>query len=354
MRLTVIGLSHKTAPIEIRERFFLNEEEREILLNEFKADPGVVEALILSTCNRTEIYALTISSNVANPLIDRLFQVKKIPHGVDGRGHFYSREGAEAVEHLLRVASGLDSIILGEQQILGQVKSAVELSRRKGMMGKYFNILMGAAVRTGKKAQSETLIGSGGASVSWAAVAVAEKELGTLRDKSVLIIGAGKMGSIAAGYLKNKGAGHIYVINRSWEKAEHLAQKFAGTAVSYWDLEEVLGKVDVCICSAGAPHYILEKDLVEKVSFVRQGRRLVCVDISIPRNIDPRVAGVGEVSLITIDDLDQAVVHNIGKRQAAISQVEAIIAKKMVEFNAKIAKNKVVESVGRYEMVEAV
>jgi glutamyl-tRNA reductase len=352
MRLTVIGLSHKTASIEIRERFFFKEEEREILLNELKGDPCVMEALILSTCNRTEIYAHTLSSGVSDSLIDRLFQIKKIPQDTRLTNHFYFYEGREAMEHLLRVSSGLDSIVLGEQQILGQVKSAVEFSRRKGMLGKYFNILMDTAVRTGKKAQNETPISSGGASVSWAAVAAAQKELGTLRDKSVLIIGAGKMGGIAAGYLQNKGTGHIYLMNRSREKAQLLAREFAGTAVSFLDLEDVLGRVDVCICSAGAPHYLLEKDLVEKVVSVRQGRRLVCVDISIPRNIDPRVEDIDGVSLITIDDLGRVVARNVEKRHAAISQVEAIIAKKIAEFNTKITKNKAVESTGFYEMAE--
>jgi len=346
MNVLMIGINHKTAPIEIRERLYLKEVERGILLSELKSDPSIVEAIVLSTCNRTEVYVNTVIENSAGFLIDALLKLKNLPHDSEFRQHLYTYSGQEAIGHLLRVASGLDSLVLGEKQILGQVKSAIELSRRKNMMGKYFNILSDVAVRAGKKAQNETEIGFGGASVSWAAVATAQKELGTLKDKSVLIIGAGKMGNLAASHVKNKGTGHIYVINRSKQKADVLAEKFGGTAVSFWEIKEVLSSVDICICSAGAPHYLVEKELVEQVMSARADKKLVCVDISIPRNIDPAVASLHNVSLITIDDLDVVVEKNIEKRHLAIDQVEHIIARKIEEFYSKIHRNRAVEEFG--------
>lgn len=340
MYITVVGISHKTAPIETRERFYLDELRRRLLLSELKNDPAVVEAVVLSTCNRTEIYAHTIVPDDGGILFRALFKANSLPFSPEQTRYFYVHKDSEAVRHLLRVASGLESVVLGENQILGQVKAAVDLAREEGMLSHTFNILAAAAIRAGKKAQHETAIGQGGVSVSWAAVSAAEKVFGTLKGRSVLIIGAGKMAGLAAHQLTNKTSGEIYVMNRSQDHADALADKFGGTRVSFWDMKEVLRRVDVCICSAGAPHYLVEKDVVEKAMAGRPGKRLVCVDISIPRNIEPAVAQVPLVSLITVDDLGDIVTETVQRRCGAISQVDGIIHQKMEEFYYKIARNR--------------
>lgn len=351
MYLTAIGISHKTALIDIREKFYLDEIRRRLLLSELKSDPAVIEAIVLSTCNRTEIYAHTIVPDARGILLQALFKAKSIPFSPfpsEQTSHFYERKDSEAVCHLLRVASGLESVVLGENQILGQVKAAIDLAREEGMLSHAFNILAAAAIRTGKKAQHETAIGRGGVSVSWAAVTTAQRLLVTLKGREVLIIGAGKMAGLAANHFQNKETGQIYVMNRSQDNADALVEKFGGTRVSFWDMKEVLRRVDVCICSAGAPHYLVEKDVVEKAMASRPGKRLVCVDISIPRNIEPAVAQVPLVSLITVDDLGDIVTETVQRRCGAISRVDSIIHQKTEEFYCKIARNRAVEASGQH------
>lgn len=353
MHITAIGISHKTAPIDIREKFYLNETHRRLLLSSLKSDPAVIEAIVLSTCNRTEIYAHTISPAADQLLLRAIFRVKSIPVASDLTGYFYSCRDSEAVCHLLRVATGLESLVLGEKQILGQLKAAVDLAREEGMLAKIFNVLSAIAIRTGKKAQHETTIGSGGVSVSWAAVNAAQRLFGTLKGREVLIIGAGKMAGLAANHFQNKEISRIYVMNRSQDNADALVEKFGGTRVSFWDMKEILRRVDVCICSAGAPHYLVEKDVVEQAMASRLGKRLVCVDISIPRNIEPAVAQVPLVSLITVDDLGDIVTETVQRRCGAVSQVDGIIHQKTEEFYCKIARNRAVPPVKEIYGVKA-
>ncbi|OGX40942.1 MAG: glutamyl-tRNA reductase, partial [Omnitrophica WOR_2 bacterium RIFCSPLOWO2_12_FULL_50_9] len=341
---TAIGISHKTAPIDIREKFYLDETGRRFLLSELKNNPTVVEAIVLSTCNRTEIYAHTIAPDAADVLLQALFRVKSISFpsaaAEELTKYFYTHKDRDAVSHLLRVASGLESVVLGENQILGQVKTAVDSAREEGMLGKTFNILSAAAIRAGKKARHETTVGSGGVSVSWAAINAAQRLAGTLQGRSVLIIGAGKMANLAVNQLANKAPGEVYIMNRSQDNADGLAEKFGGISVSFWDMKEILGRVDVCICSSGAPHYLVEKDVVQKIMAGRPRKPLVCVDISIPRNIDPAVGQVAGVSLITVDDLGDIVAETVERRSGAFSQVDGIIHQKVEEFYSKIARNR--------------
>ncbi len=335
--ILVIGLNHKTAPIEIREKFCLRPTDQELLLAELRNDPHFIEVIVLSTCNRTEIYAHMIASD-PKLLFEALCRVKKQEAKQDWNRYFYAYTAQEAIRHFFGVACGLDSLILGEKQILGQVKAAAELSRRKQMMGKLFNILSNLAVRTGKKARNETSIANGGSSISWAAVTMAQDLLGTLQDKSVLLIGTGKMGKIAVSQLQGKGTRNLYVMNRTFEKAVELAQQFGGKAVSFGELKEILMAVDVCICSADAPHHIIEKNLIEDIMRRRQDRNLICIDISMPRNISPDVASLDKVALVTVDDLDKVLHDNLNKRGAAVGQVEGMIAKKVEAFYRKITK----------------
>ncbi|OGX27847.1 MAG: glutamyl-tRNA reductase [Omnitrophica WOR_2 bacterium RIFCSPHIGHO2_01_FULL_48_9] len=341
MNLIVVGLNHKTAPIDIREKFFLSSLEQDLLLSELRSNPSVVEAFTISTCNRTEVYVNGLSTEMFFDFIIRLIcSVKRLNFTKDFHKYFYILNEQETVRHLLRVTSGLDSLVIGEKQILGQIKSAFEKAQEKTMFGKDFNILSNIAIRAGKKAQSETDISYGGSSVSWAAMVHAEKTLGTLEDKSVLIIGAGKMSELAVGQINSKGVKKIYLMNRTQEKAQNLSEKYSCIPSAFSEIKEILAEVDICICSVGAPHYILDRELVAKVLAHRQERRLIFIDISMPRNIDPQVATLDNVSLSHIDDLEKVVAETMRIRQAAIGKVEEIIENKLREYYQKINKIK--------------
>ena len=228
---------------------------------------------------------------------------------------------------------------------MGQIKDAVLLSRQQLMMDRTFNILTNLALETAKKARRETEIDFGGSSVSWASVMMAQKLLGSLQDKTVLILGSGKMGRLAVEQLMNKGVSKIYIMNRTIEKAEELARHSNGIAVPFWDMAEILPKVDVCICSSSCPHYLIDRELVERTMQQRGGQRLLFIDISMPRNIDPKVAHVADVDLVTVDDLDRVVQDNIQKRVGAAQQVEGIVLNKIQEFYHVMDKIRLMEHV---------
>ena len=343
MKILAIGLNHKNSLIEIREKFFVSPLERELLLSEFKNDPSVYSSIILSTCNRCEIYVHVDDEYLPQEILKKLFSVKHQPFNGDLQNLFYVLQGPKAVEHLLSVACGLDSLILGEKQIIGQIREAIELSRQNLMMDKTFNVLTNFVLETGKKARRETQIDFGGSSVSWASVCMAQNILGSLQDKSVLILGSGKMGRLAVEQLKNKGVQKIYVMNRTLEKAQELASQNGAIAVPFWEMPDILPLVDVCICSSACPHYLIDRELVEKTMQAKNGQKLVCIDISMPRNIDPKVALVPNVSLVTVDDLDKVVEDNVQKRQNAARQVERIVLNKVREYYNVINKIRLIE-----------
>jgi glutamyl-tRNA reductase len=309
------------------------------LLSELKNHPLITESFVLSTCNRIEVYLKRADSSVDSSFVISLIaKIKKINFDFDPASYVYAYEDAQALDHLLRVACGLESLVLGEKQILGQVKLAVERAREAGTLSRHFNILTNLAVRTGKKAQHETVISHGGSSISWAACEMAQKAAGNLQDRSVLVIGAGKMGEIALNHLHDMGVKKIFLMNRTGEKAEQLATRYNGIAASFWNIKEILGEVDICFCAVGAPHYILDREKIANIMEIRQGRKLVLIDISMPRNIDPEVRSLPGVHLSSIDDLHEVVDNSMKKRESALSEVEDIIRQKISEFNEKISK----------------
>ncbi len=338
--MLIVGLSHKTAPIEIREKFYLNPLQQEVLLSELKNHPLVSECFVLSTCNRIEVYLKRVEGSIdAAFIVSMIAKIKKISLDFDAGSYIYTYEAREALEHLLRVACGLESMVLGEKQILGQVKDAIERARQSGSLSRYFNILTNLAVHTGKKAQHETDIAHGGSSISWAAIAMAQKACGgKLQDKAVLVIGAGKMGEIALGHLHELGIKKTYLMNRTGEKAEDLATKYNGIPASFWNIREILAEVDICFCAVGAPHYILDKEKIADIMGLRKGMGMVLIDISMPRNIDPQVKNLQGVHLSSIDDLHEVVDYSMKKREGAVHEVEAIIHRKIEEFDVKISK----------------
>ncbi len=340
MRIIAVGTNHKIAPLEIREKFYLQKIERELLLSALRNDPSVAEALVLSTCNRTEIYAHIIDTGRVD-LVSALFKTKDIAPKDEERlrQYFYVYEDESAIRHLFSVSAGLDSLIVGEKQILGQVKTAAELSRQMGMSAKVFNILTNMAIRAGKKARHETDIDAGGASISWAVMKTAERLLGSLKDRSVLIVGAGKMGKLAINCFDGKGLKRLYVMNRNQEKADEVALHYGDVlAEPFWKLKDILADVDVCVCSTSCPHYLVEAGLAAQVMSGRRARQLIFIDISVPRNIDPAIAGLANVRLITTDHLTDVVQGNLKKRQAAAGKVEAIIETKLHDFYKKIIR----------------
>jgi len=231
MIISVIGVNHKTAPIEVREKFYLTAIQQELLLSELKQQPNVCESFILSTCNRSEVYLHLIDPIPLEFVIKLIADIKSIPFSPNLSGYFYQYSDREAVEHLLRVSCGLDSLVIGEKQILGQVKEALRMSQDKSFFMKPFNILANVTLRTGKKARLETQIGYGGSSVSWAAVTKAQEILGELSAIKVLVIGAGKMSKLAVGQMANKGFKELFLMNRTHEHAVALAESFNGSAV---------------------------------------------------------------------------------------------------------------------------
>ena len=342
MRFIAVGISHKTCPIALREKFYLDPGERELFLSELRQEERVAEALVMSTCNRTEVYAL-VSGLDPLCLIRRLCLLKNITLNKQLEKSFYVYTDEKALRHLFSVACGLDSLIIGEKEILGQVKAAIALARKKGMTGRFMNILTNLALCTAKKVRHETKISVGGGSVSWAAVRRAEEFLGGLRGKSVMILGAGKMSHLAAGDFRRKGVAELFVVNRTREKGEDLARQFDAQAVSFLDIKEVLRKVDVCICSASAPHYLIELALVEKVMAQRR-TPLLMIDISMPRNIHPAIAGLEGVTLIGLDELDKTVLANIGQRLEAVYDAQKIITQKLEDFTRKLNRSSALPS----------
>ena len=345
MNLSIFGINHKTAPIDIREKFYLTDTEQDLFLSELKNDPIFLEAFVLSTCNRTEVYTTTLEQlNPFDSLLKILSNIKKIENPSEFVRCFYLYKNEEATQHLFRVTAGLDSLIIGERQILGQVKDSVARARAKGIFQKTFNLLTSFAIETGKKAQAETQISFGGSSVSWAAVVKAEEILGSLKDKSILLIGAGKMSELTVGQIQNKNFKKLYLMNRTASNAQELAQKYRGEAVGFWDMKEVLSEVDLCVCSAGAPHYILEKSTLEKVMGSRANPQLLLIDISMPRNIDPAVKEIPGVSLYEIDDLNHVVEGSMQVRRKAIAHVEAIIKQKLMEYHERLKKDELFDA----------
>ncbi|MBF0593632.1 MAG: glutamyl-tRNA reductase [Candidatus Omnitrophica bacterium] len=337
MPLVLVGVNHKTCPLEVREKFFIQSTEKELLLAEFKNDPKVLAAIVLSTCNRTEIYADLLEPD-PGIILERFLSVKglSLSSGLDE--YFYVRHEKEVVSHLFRVVNGLDSMILGEKQILGQVKCAVAGSQQKQMMNRTFNILTNLAIETGKKVRRDTLIDFGGSSISWAAVTEAQNILGTLEGKTVLVMGSGKMGFLAVQELKNKGVEKIYIMNRTHEKAVELAEQCGAEAVMFWQIKEILEASDVCICSTGAPHYLVDKALMQQVMASRPNRPFAAIDIAVPRNIDPHASVVPGVTLVSVDGLAQTVLDTKAKRLAAVEHAEKIIDIKIKEFYHKLDK----------------
>ena len=307
MDLMVVGINHKTAPVEIRERLSFGAKQIGEVNRLLKERASLEENLVLSTCNRVEIYA------VANHDKDHIGDIENFLgrfHNLDisdFKDRLYVYRDKEAIEHLFKVAAGLDSMVIGEMEILGQVKRAYQEARESRTTGKILNRLFENAFNTAKKIRTETGITRGAISVSSVAVRLARKILGQLKDKKVLIIGTGKVGEQLVLYLKKEGIESILVTNRTFEKARDLAARFAATAIPFEDFRNRLAETDIIITSTGAPHQIIRKDEILSLMPLRKQRPLFIIDLAVPRDVEADVNKIDNVYLYDIDDLQKTV-----------------------------------------------
>lgn len=308
MQLAVLGLNHNTAPIELRERFALDAKAVQARLEEVYAMADLDEAVLLATCNRTELYVVVAGKESGLPAMEEIF--RRIAGELPSREHFYYYKGEDVVRHLFRVASGMDSLVLGEGQILSQVKVAYLDAARIGTTGPILNILFQRALAIGKKIRTETSIADNPVSVSYAAVKLVQQNFGTLTDRRALILGAGTMSELMAKHLIGHGVKTLIIANRSLEKAELLAERYHGRAVPLEERLRWAARVDVILTSTGADRFLLDAGQAAELMHKRQQRPLVLIDIAVPRDIDPRVADIEGIELYNLDDLTQVVDEN--------------------------------------------
>ena len=323
--ITLIGLNYKTAPLAVREKLFAGCQEENNLLHEFIVIEGVQEAMFLATCNRIEVLTcIDGQAQTVQKLRDFLAKSGSLTKK-ESIDCLYTYFGEDAVRHLFRVASSLDSLVMGETQILGQVKNAYRQALGKNSTGAVINRLLHRTFRTAKRVRSETAIAVNPVSVSFAAVTLAKKIFGSLTGKKVLLIGAGEMAELTGMHLISSGVTEIIIANRSPAQALMLAEKFHGRAVSLEALEEELIAADIVISSTGAPAYIVSADLIRQIHHQRKNRLLFLIDIAVPRDIDPLAGSVENVYLYNIDNLQDIVDKNMNVRKKEACKAEAIV-----------------------------
>jgi glutamyl-tRNA reductase len=337
MSVFVAGLSYKTAPVALREQLAVSPSKLSCHACRLRTVGGLDEVVLLSTCNRVEIYGVapTINGNVKS-----IFQLlAKFP--CDVREHLYVHDGADAVAHLFSVASGLDSMVLGETEITGQVKQAYESAHAARLTGATLNRVFQKAFQAVKEIRTRTAIGRGATSVGSVAVELAEKIFRRdLSKHTVMIIGAGKMGEACVRHLAKKGAKSILVSNRSIDRAQALAAEFSGQAIRFDDCLQAMADVDIVVSSTGCPQTILHRPDVEKLMAVRRNRPLFLIDIAVPRDIDPDAQRIDNVYLYNIDDLEAIVRQNVHHREQELALCRAIIQKHTTALLPKIGAAK--------------
>src|SRR5215470_16210262 len=338
MQFAIVGVSHKTAPVEVRERLAFNSDVLRSALTALMDRQNVREAIILSTCNRVEVMAESPDDRLIREFLCEFHQ---IPHEAVSK-HLYSFRNADAIRHVFRVAASLDSMMLGEPQILGQVKEAYRIAAAAGTVGMHLTALMNRAFAVAKKVRSETGISQSAVSVSYAAVELARKIFGELTGKTVMIIGASKMGELAAKHLKRNGVSSVLVTNRTFERAVELAQVFEGAAVPFEHFTDHMDRADIVISSTGAPHFIISKPIAEQVIHRRKNRPIFFIDIAVPRDIDPTVNEIDNAFLYDIDDLQQVIDANLKERMKEASRAEEIIDSEVQAFCLRMQSREVV------------
>jgi len=345
MKLVITGLNHRTAPVEVREKIAFSEASLEGALDCLRTQHGFLEGLILSTCNRVEIAVTTDESADPQQCIEQfLSQIRGVPREWIAP-YLYHHTGSDAIRHLFRVAASLDSMVVGEPQILGQLKAAYAVAKGHGAVNGFLDMVVSRAFNVAKRVRSETEIGQSAVSVSYAAVELAREIFGSLNGRKVLLVGAGKMSELSARHLRRSGVGDIFVTNRTRSRAEEMAAVFQGLVVDYDKLTAALPEVDIVIASSGAPHYILNKEQMKKVIGTRRNRPMFLIDIAVPRNIEPAVNELDNVFLYDIDDMQKVVERNIEGRRQVAEQAEDIIAEEVARMMTRLKAREIAPTI---------
>jgi glutamyl-tRNA reductase len=345
MHIIVLGLSHKTAPIEVREKITFPAAEQAAHLDRLLMYASVAEAAILSTCNRTELYAVVEDPEAGrDDLTSYLVEFSGFTRDELAK-HLYSNTLDAAVHHLFRVVSSLDSMVLGEAQIQGQIKECYSVAMEAESTGVILNKLFATAIRVGKRARSETAIGESALSISSVAVELAMNVFEDLKGRSVLIIGAGEMSELTAQALKDKGVTQIVVANRTYGRAEEFARKFGGRAARFDDFTAEMRNADIVISSTGAAGFVLTKEMMADVMRERKHRNIFLVDIAVPRDIAPDVDSLSGVFLYNIDDLQAVIASNLADREREAVKVETIIDHEVGSFAAWLGQLEIVPTI---------
>ncbi len=332
--IVVVGLSHKTAPVEVRERFAVSADVLPAVLARLASRPELEEVLFLSTCNRVEVFARAATFEPASALRavrEALGEHVGVTSTDDLAGWLYERQGEDAVRHIFRVTASLDSMVLGEPQILGQVKEAYDAAAAASTLGNLLGRCVTRAFSVAKRIRTETALGAGTVSISSVAVDLARRIFGDLEGHSVLLVGAGEMAEAAAKSL-GRGASSVRVCNRSFERAGALAHSFGGVAAPFEQLEEELVRADVVVVSTASRSFVVTRDLVKRVIKRRKGKTLFFIDISVPRNVDPEAHGIDNVFVYNVDDLEREVAEGLKARRSEVASAEAIVATELEEF----------------------
>ena len=335
--LFAAGMSYKTAPVEVRERLAVGQAHLGCSACRLKIGAGLAEVVLLSTCNRVEIYG--VASGIV-PSAEALFRwLNPEAANIDLTPHLYHHTGSDAARHLFTVTGGMDSMVLGETEITGQVKNAYQSAADRKLTGKVLNRLFQKALQTAKSIRTQTQVGKGATSVGSAAVELAEKIFGeSFAQQTIMIVGAGKMGEACVRHLAKRGAKTVLVSNRSIEKAEALAADIGGRALSFDDCINAMVETDIVVCSTGCPQIVLHRHQIESVMRSRRQRPLVLIDIAVPRNIDPEAASLGNVYLHDIDDLEALVRENVRQREHELARCRSIVEEQTAEIIAKLSE----------------
>ncbi len=332
MTLTVLGVNHKTAPIEIREKIAISREQLPEVTRALGDIPGVDECMVVSTCNRVELITALDSKDVdLTGFLSRHF-------GLDPSAlasHIYQHRDQHAVRHLFRVAASLDSMVVGEPQILGQVKEAFAVARESGTVGGQLEHLLKSAFSAAKKVRSETEIGSSSVSIASVAVEMARKIFGSLNGRTVFLVGAGKMSELAARHLVQQGAGTILVTNRTEERARKMAEPFKGRVIPFEKIYEAAAEADIIVTSTGAPHHIFNPEHGQAFLHKRRNRPMFFIDIAVPRDVNPAMGKLEGLFVYDIDDLQQVAAAHMKERSRSASDAEAMIAGEVERFHQR-------------------
>jgi glutamyl-tRNA reductase len=345
MKFVITGLNHKTAPLEVRERLAFTEAALGSAIDQLRGRPGLIEGMILSTCNRVEIAVTAEEDADAEVCVEDFLASAQHVSRDWIAPYLYHHSGPDAIRHLFRVASSLDSMVVGEPQILGQLKAAYSTAKEKGAVTGFLDLVVSRAFNVAKRVRSETEIGQSAVSVSYAAVEMAREIFGTLADKKVLLVGAGKMSELSARHLHRSGVAQVSVTNRTHERAVKMAAVFGGRIIPYDNFIASLPEMDILIASSAAPHHILRKEQMRKVIEARRNRPIFLIDIAVPRNIEPAVNELDNVFLYDIDDLQQVVERNVQSRAKIAEQAEEIIAEEVERMMERLKAREIAPTI---------